>query len=88
MNIVELYVDDHKILKQLIAAIGKVYNLSFDRVITWKNLHHKEHIQLEKLGFVLTHPQTYLSARIHNDMCQEFREMKNWYFSMGDSDVF
>lgn len=88
LNIVELYVDDHKIVNQLIAAIGKVYSLNFDRVITWKNLHNKEHIQLEKLGFVLTHPQTYLSARIHADMNSEFREMKNWYFSMGDSDVF
>ena len=88
LNIVELYLDDYKIFKQLITSIGNLYNLNFDRVIIWKNLYNRDHIQLEKIGYVLTHPQTYLSARVHADLDHQFREMKNWYFSIGDSDVF
>jgi len=88
LNIVECYMDDYSNLHNCIDFIMKDYGLDFARVTTWKNLFDKDHLQLEKNGFVPVMPQTYLGARIHATMPISFENYPNWYVAMGDSDVF
>lgn len=88
LNIVECHLDNYSYLHNIIKYITEDYNLEFDRVTIWKNLFDKDHLQLEKVGFVPVTPQTYLGARIHENMPKSFNDYKNWSISMGDSDVF
>lgn len=88
LNIVECYLDDYTLLHNYIYFIMKDYQLQFSRITIWKSLFDKEHLQLEKNGFVPVVPQTYLGARIHSTMPTCFSNIQNWYIAMGDSDVF
>lgn len=88
LNIVECHLDDYSKIHDIIHFIMTEYGHSFDRVTLWKNLFDKDHLLLEKNGFVPVVPQTYLGARIHSSMDAKFSQLKNWYVSMGDSDVF
>lgn len=88
LNIVDLFVDDYADVPGLINLILKDYELNFNRVTLWKNIFDENHIQLEKIGFTPTVPQTYLSSRTHSSMDLDFSDIRNWHFSMGDSDVF
>lgn len=88
LNIVECHLEDYSMLHDCIAHIINSYQLNFNRITIWKNLFDKDHLLLEKIGFVPVLPQTYLGARIHHTMPVSFENHKNWYFAMGDSDVF
>ncbi len=88
LNIVEGFVDDYDLLPDYIHQILLSYDVKFDRVTTWKNLFDKDHLKLEKIGFVPVLPQTYLGARPHFALDPKFMDLRNWYISMGDSDVF
>lgn len=88
LNIVECFMDDYSIIHSCIQEIMQIYKLDFERVTLWKNLFDKDHIKLERQGFVPVLPQTYLGARIHSSMPSNFSNYKDWFISMGDSDVF
>jgi Acetyltransferase (GNAT) domain len=88
LNIVDLFVDDYGIVSGLVHLVLKDYGLKFNRVTLWKNIFDSDHIHLEKIGFIPTLPQTYLSSRTHSSMDDEFNDIRNWHFAMGDSDVF
>lgn len=88
LNIVECFMDDYSMIHSCIYKIMQVYNLDFDRITLWKNLFDKDHSKLERQGFVPMLPQTYLGARIHNSMPSNFSNYKDWFITMGDSDVF
>lgn len=59
-------------------------------VNTWLPLRHPLHLHLEKLGFRNTHPVTYLGGRLLNQLPGELdvTDVRRWYYTMGDSDVF
>jgi hypothetical protein len=56
----------------------------------WLNVTLPLHLELEKLGFRNGEPITYFGARVlrtevnSSDVCN----FKNWYLTMGDSDVY
>lgn len=56
----------------------------------WEPLHSKFHLELEKLGFRNGSPVTYFGARVLNEtgLSLDVADLRNWHFSMGDSDVF
>lgn len=55
----------------------------------WFNPHHPAHRLLERWGFRLTAPVTWLGARVFDsESVLATPEYKDWYITMGDSDVF
>lgn len=88
LNIIECFLDDYNQLHEIIQYIINDFKVNISRITIWKNLFDKDHLILEKIGFVPVLPQTYLAARIHETMPPSFSDYRNWYISMGDSDVF
>jgi hypothetical protein len=91
VDIVELFFPpDANLLSSCIQAIKEHYHgHSILQVNTWIPLSDSRHIHLEKIGFSYGLPLTYLGMRNLDQENISLREnFNNWYFSMGDSDVF
>ncbi len=88
LNLVEVFFVDYNALPESIIEISKLYDLNFERITLWKNLSDPNHIQLEKIGFKLTLPQTYFGSRTVDAFQTVFNDPRNWLIAMGDSDVF
>ncbi len=56
----------------------------------WLNVSHPLHWALERLGFRNGEPVTYMTAKVLRPELSEAEvyNFRNWYFTMGDSDVF
>lgn len=55
---------------------------------TWMVLNSPLHLELEKLGFVATAPTTYLGVRAFAALDVDVADVRHWYYTMGDSDVY
>jgi hypothetical protein len=88
LNLVEYHLDDYSMLPNVINKITEIYNITFDRITVWKSIFDSNHLNLEKIGFIPVLPQTYLGSRTINEISETFNDFKNWYITMGDSDVF
>ena len=80
--------DNYEDIPDYLAYIINSFEEKINRITLWKNLFDKNHLTLEKIGFVPVLPQTYIAARIHQSMPKLFSDFKNWHISMSDSDVF
>lgn len=88
LNILDCFMDNYEQIHDYIDYISNDSKLEIEKVTLWKNLFDPNHLSLEKLGFVPTLPQTYISAKIHHSASVPFSDFRNWYISMSDSDVF
>ncbi len=86
-----LTVRDVEVGMQLISQMAQVARgESASALSLWLNMSHPLHWALEELGFGNGEPITYFTARIlrpelPQDVAYDYR---NWYLTMGDSDVF
>lgn len=93
LQIVDLFgVDDPEPLLHLVAQVAEIAREESARAISlWLNVMDPLHHQLEKSRFVLGEPVTYfgglalLPALLSSSSLVDFRD---WYITMGDSDVF
>ena len=88
LNIVEAHLENYELIHDYLDYIVKSYHCNFNRITMWKNIFDIDHLKLEKKGFAPTLPQTYLCSRSHHTIANEFNDYRNWYISMGDSDVY
>jgi hypothetical protein len=86
--IMEYGVKDYSLLPEFIEHIKSHYKDTIENFTIWCNIHDPKHIHLEKLGFILQGRQTFLSARYANLEDELITDYKNWYISLGDSDVY
>ncbi len=54
----------------------------------WYSLHESNYLLLEKIGFKMTTPLTYLGFYDFDNTVSEMAELRNWKLSMGYSDIF
>jgi hypothetical protein len=76
---------------QLILRIAQLaLEESASALSLWLNMSHPLHWALEKLGFRNGEPIAYFTARILRPQLSEdvVYDYRNWYLTMGDSDVF
>lgn len=91
IDIVEFVVpDDYGIILDFLAFVLNYYQPSKIRKVNlWLPLYDKRHLILEKLGFQNSLPITYMGLRCFNAKQEnKLLNCKNWFFSMGDSDVY
>ena len=88
LNIMELFMDDFTQFPQLIKFILHSYSLQFNAVTLWCSIFDPNYLKLEKQGFKPDLPLAYLGARVRKEYQPVITNYKNWYISMGDSDVF
>jgi hypothetical protein len=86
-----LTVQDVEVGTQLILGVAQLaLEESASALSLWLNMSHPLHWALEKLGFRNGEPITYFTARILRPELSEdvVYDYRNWYLTMGDSDVF
>jgi len=54
----------------------------------WCSLYRKEYLQMDKAGFKMTLPLTYLGFRSFDSAFDVMEDLRRWNLSMGYSDVF
>lgn len=90
IDVLELvFNSDILILNELFSSILNFYKSeSLDiKINTWLPLNDDKHILLEKIGFINKEPITYFGFYDFNNV-STFLNNRNWYFSMGDSDIY
>ncbi len=92
MDIVDLLeVKDSDALKNLLYTVIETCREEHVHTLNlWFPLHNPFHLDLEKIGFVNAGPSTYLGGRILTQMQEEadLFDVRRWYYTMGDSDVY
>lgn len=84
IDIVELiYPASFEMLKSLFQNIKHYFREAF-QINCWLPLKDEKHILMEKIGFVNQAPITYMGYR---NLGAELG-VNNWYYSMGDSDIY
>lgn len=83
---------DVQSIVSLLAALKshlKSNELEIATINTWMNISDDRHIYLEKNGFQITSPVTYLGGlQSQSNSKTDFLDFRKWNISMGDSDVF
>lgn len=63
-------------------------NVSPQYINTWLSLRDRRHLEMERLGFRISSPLTYLCTKPFRDGIDEIKMGNKWYIAMGDSDVY
>ena len=89
VDIVDLLVVDEEVavMRSLLGAVLAA-NPGAQAVNQWMPLATPLHLELERIGFVPGAPTTYLGVRAFDSMSVDLGDARNWYYTMGDSDVF
>ncbi|MFN7653041.1 MAG: GNAT family N-acetyltransferase [Cyclobacteriaceae bacterium] len=77
----------HEVIKALI-SYSVLLGTPIKKVNTWLSLFTTQHLVLEKAGFILDSPVTYMGVRTLGDKLPDFHSLKSWEIGMGYSDVF
>jgi hypothetical protein len=88
LNITDLALADYTNLHSFLAKVITQQEEEFRNVTVWKNLFDPNHKKFERIGFVPGLPLTYLGIRTIIEWQKQLGELKNWYYSQGDSDVY
>lgn len=75
--------------KLILFIIAQALNTNAISVSLWLNITHPLHHALERMGFRPEGPVTYMGGLVLNSQFDaELTDFRNWYYTMGDSDVF
>lgn len=92
LQVVDLLVkEDIEIGLQLLSEIARIgVEESAEAVSLWLNVTHPLHRALERLGFENGAPVTYFAGLIlgEDTLDRQVYDYRNWYITMGDSDVY
>lgn len=85
-----LYVDDDIGLDLVLGVAHRAQHRGAQAINMWLNFTLPLHRKLEKLGFRNCEPITYFGARVLDAGLKQSKvcDYKNWYLTMGDSDVY
>lgn len=90
LHIVDLLaLDDETGVALVHTAISHATAEGATAVSMWLGLHHPLHLELERIGFQNDVPVTYLGARVLDPaLTATLGDYRDWYVTMGDSDVY
>lgn len=92
IDIVDLFCnEDLDILTRLFSGIiEKISSLNYNvqNLNCWISLFDRRHLELERLGFVMSTPITYFCVKSLGQKLNDIDQFNKWYISMGDSDVY
>jgi GNAT superfamily N-acetyltransferase len=86
-----LSVRDVEVAERLILCAAQLaVHESASGLSLWLNVSHPLHWALERLGFCNGEPVTYMTAKVLRPELSEaaIYDFRNWYVTMGDSDVY
>jgi hypothetical protein len=90
IDLCELYCNaDAETINQIISFIYYTYiSENIAQINFWLPLHDAKHLLMEKIGFKLNAPITFLGFRNLSKIDFLKYTSKDWFYSFGDSDVF
>ncbi|MEO6901894.1 MAG: GNAT family N-acetyltransferase [Bacteroidia bacterium] len=90
IDIVELvFPADLNSIQQLLQAIKNNYKeYKLLKINCWLPYNDDKHLLFEKIGFVNIAPITYSGIRILDNNYKSLQDATEWYYSMGDSDIY
>jgi len=85
-----LSTNDEVSIALIVGVILSAMRKNCNFVNCWMNLELPLHREMEKIGFQNSEPVTYFGGKVLNHCLQErgVGDYKNWYLSLGDSDVY
>jgi hypothetical protein len=76
-------------VKELISKILHHYkNYNLAKINIWMPHNHPLHILFERSNFLLSEPVTFFGVNVMAEDREEMLDSRQWYFSMGDSDIY
>ncbi|MBU1563997.1 MAG: GNAT family N-acetyltransferase [Proteobacteria bacterium] len=81
-------VEHYDELPDFLNDIVAFYEKPVSKINIWMSLWDRRHIMLEKIGFLPTGRTAYLGARSSQENLPVLSDPRNWFLSMGDSDVY
>lgn len=80
--------EEHTVTALLSYAYGYLDERGITRLSCWMpdDCFHAQ--ALRDNGFLTEESDTYFGAKILDDMCRDAQHLRDWYITMGDSDVF
>jgi hypothetical protein len=92
IDIVEVFSNANiGVLDALMTAVNYFYNsieAPFNKMNMWMSVLDARHLLLEKLGFSIGLPLTFMCTKAFKPGFEAIYNYQNWYISMGDSDVY
>jgi hypothetical protein len=90
IDLCELYCDaDAEKINEIVSFILMFYkNENVSQINFWLPLHDAKHLLLEKIGFKLTAPITFIGFRNSSKIDFSKYNTNDWFYSFGDSDIF
>ena len=92
IDIVELFcAPDLKLLQEILIHVDNNYSekgLTDSNLNLWMSLFDPRHLLMERLGFAPGMPLTYMCTKEFTEGFGKVADYRNWYISMGDSDIF
>ena len=79
------------VIKDLLAGAGYFYasrEVHIFQMNSWISIMDARHLLMEKLGFVNGGPLTFFCTKSFISGADQIYDYRNWYLSLGDSDVF
>ncbi|UJH91300.1 GNAT family N-acetyltransferase [Antarcticibacterium sp. 1MA-6-2] len=92
LDIVDLFcAPDLKLLQEILIHVDNHYSekgLTDSNFNLWMSLFDPRHLLMERLGFSPGMPLTYMCTKEFSEGFSQIADYRNWYISMGDSDIF
>lgn len=92
IDIVDLFCNDdlHLMAELFSGIIANISALEYNvqNLNCWISLFDRRHLELERLGFVMSTPITYFCVKSLGRKLSDVDQFRKWYISMGDSDVY
>ena len=89
INILELACEaDYNMLLSIFKHIIFEYNARIGKINLWLSLWDARFILLEKIGFKLSDKNTFIGTYNSSKNLEMTKNLKNWHYSFGDSDVY
>lgn len=93
IDVVDFFCNEDLNTLSLLFSSIKVFIEENHRVIpqyvnTWLSLRDRRHLEMERLGFRIAPPLTYLCAKPFSIGIDDIKMANKWYIAMGDSDVY
>jgi len=89
INVMEIFCKpDYDLMQRMFKNIFYEYQGRTNKISLWLSLWDPRYILLEKMGFIMSGKNTFLSYHSKDTTNDKLSNLKNWYYSFGDSDVY
>ncbi len=92
VDILEVFcAPDLETIREMLTGVKQYYTAqgtAFNKMNAWISLMDARHLVMERIGFFVGTPLTFMCSKVFIPGTEQVYDFRNWYISMGDSDVY